>query len=70
MGLAQSFRGNAHRLAELPSYPRHEYFRRLLCRLFGEDVENGELPRDLPWIGKVISDICYHNARNYFGWNP
>jgi glucuronate isomerase len=48
------------------SYPRHEYFRRLLCNLFGEDIENGELPADIEWTGKIISDICYHNARNYF----
>lgn len=48
------------------SYPRHEYFRRLLCNLFGEDIENGELPADIEWTGKIISDICYHNAKNYF----
>jgi glucuronate isomerase len=49
------------------SFPRHEYFRRLLCNLFGEEVENGELPNDINWIGKVIQDICYNNAKNYFG---
>lgn len=51
------------------SYPRHEYFRRLLCNLFGDDVENGELPADLDWIGKIIKDICYFNARNYFDFS-
>ena len=51
------------------SFPRHEYFRRLLCNLFGEEIENGELPSDIPWIGKVIQDISYNNAKNYFGWN-
>ncbi|MCD8739678.1 glucuronate isomerase [Mucilaginibacter roseus] len=50
------------------SYPRHEYFRRILCNLFGEDIENGELPADIEWTGKIISDICYHNARNYFNF--
>jgi glucuronate isomerase len=50
------------------SYPRHEYFRRILCNLFGNDIENGELPNDVEWIGKVIQDICYYNAKNYFGF--
>ncbi|HWZ13902.1 MAG TPA: glucuronate isomerase [Mucilaginibacter sp.] len=50
------------------SYPRHEYFRRLLCNLFGEDIENGELPNDIEWTGKIIRDICYHNAQNYFNF--
>jgi glucuronate isomerase len=48
------------------SFPRHEYFRRLLCNLFGEDIDNGELPNDLEWTGKIIQDICYYNAKNYF----
>ena len=50
------------------SYPRHEYFRRLLCNLFGEEIENGELPNDIEWTGKIIRDICFHNAKNYFNW--
>ncbi|MEP6700579.1 MAG: glucuronate isomerase, partial [Bacteroidota bacterium] len=41
---------------------------RLLCNLFGEEIENGELPNDIEWIGKVIKDICYNNAKNYFSW--
>lgn len=48
------------------SYPRHEYFRRLVCNLFGEDIDKGELPNDLVWTGKIIQDICYYNAKNYF----
>jgi glucuronate isomerase len=48
------------------SYPRHEYFRRLLCNLFGEDIEKGELPNDIEWTGKIVQDICYYNAKNYF----
>jgi glucuronate isomerase len=39
-----------------------------LCNLFGEEIENGELPGDIPWIGKLIQDISYNNANNYFGW--
>jgi glucuronate isomerase len=48
------------------SFPRHEYFRRILCNLIGQDVENGELPNDIEWTGKVVQDICYNNAKDYF----
>jgi glucuronate isomerase len=48
------------------SFPRHEYFRRILCNLFGNDVEQGELPNDIEWIGKIVGDISYYNAREYF----
>ena len=51
------------------SYPRHEYFRRILCNLFGTDIENGELPDDMEWTGKIVMDICYFNAKNYFGFD-
>ncbi len=68
MGLLSRFVGMLTDSRSFLSFPRHEYFRRLLCNLFGEDVENGELPNDLEWIGKVISDICYHNAKNYFNF--
>jgi len=50
------------------SYPRHEYFRRILCNIFAEDIENGDLPRDMDWVGKIVQDICYYNAKNYFGF--
>lgn len=50
------------------SYPRHEYFRRILCNLLAEDIENGELPDDIEWIGKIVQDICYYNAKNYFNF--
>jgi glucuronate isomerase len=50
------------------SFPRHEYFRRILCNLLATDIENGELPNDLEWTGKIIQDICYNNAREYFGF--
>jgi glucuronate isomerase len=48
------------------SFPRHEYFRRILCNLFGDDIENGELPNDMQWTGSIIQDICYNNAKKYF----
>jgi hypothetical protein len=47
------------------SYPRHEYFRRVLCNLLGRDVENGELPEDEMLLGPMIQNICYANARQY-----
>jgi len=52
------------------SFPRHEYFRRLLCNLFADDIVNGELPHDIEWIGQIIQDICYNNAKSYFNFQP
>lgn len=49
------------------SYTRHEYFRRILCRKLGEEVERGELPNDIKWLGKIVEDISYNNAKSYFG---
>lgn len=69
MGLLSRFVGMLTDSRSFLSFPRHEYFRRLLCDLFGTEIENGELPNDLPWIGRVIQDICYHNANRYFGWD-
>jgi len=69
MGLISRFVGMITDSRSFLSFPRHEYFRRILCGLFGEEIENGELPGDIPWAGKLISDICYHNARSYFNWN-
>lgn len=66
MGLLSKFVGMLTDSRSFLSFPRHEYFRRLLCNLFGEEIENGELPSDINWIGKVVQDICYNNARNYF----
>jgi glucuronate isomerase len=68
MGLLSRFVGMLTDSRSFLSFPRHEYFRRILCNLFGEEIENGELPHDLKWTGKVIEDICYNNAKNYFGW--
>lgn len=66
MGLLSKFVGMLTDSRSFMSYPRHEYFRRILCNLFGEEIENGELPDDIPLVGKIIEDICYHNANNYF----
>ena len=50
------------------SYTRHEYFRRLLCQKLGEEVEKGEIPNDLKWLGQIVEDISYNNAKAYFGF--
>jgi glucuronate isomerase len=68
MSLLSRFIGMLTDSRSFLSYPRHEYFRRILCDLFGDEIENGELPNDINWVGKVIQDICYQNAKNYFGW--
>ena len=70
MGLLSRFVGMLTDSRSFLSYPRHEYFRRILCNLFGQDVERGELPHDLELIGKTVADICYHNAVDYFKLPP
>lgn len=69
MGLLSRFVGMLTDSRSFLSYPRHEYFRRILCNLFGEEIENGELPNDIEWTGKIIQDICYSNSKQYFNWN-
>jgi glucuronate isomerase len=66
MGLLSKFVGMLTDSRSFMSYPRHEYFRRILCNLFGEEMENGEMPDNMAQVGKIIEDICYHNANNYF----
>ncbi len=67
MGLLSRFVGMLTDSRSFLSYPRHEYFRRILCNLLGNDVENGELPDDLDLIGGMVKDICFNNAVGYFG---
>lgn len=66
LGLLSCFIGMLTDSRSFMSYPRHEYFRRILCNMIGNDVKNGELPTDEKWLGKLVSDICYHNAKAYF----
>jgi glucuronate isomerase len=66
MGLLSCFVGMLTDSRSFLSFPRHEYFRRILCNLIGRDVQNGELPADMPWLGKIVQDISYYNARHYF----
>jgi glucuronate isomerase len=53
----------------LLSYPRHHYFRRILCNYFGSMIERGEMTSNLELVGKVVQDICYRNAIEYLGMN-
>jgi len=68
LGLLSQFVGMLTDSRSFLSFPRHEYFRRILCDLFGTDVENGELPNDKALLGKVIQNICYNNAKTYFNF--
>ncbi|MEZ0484356.1 glucuronate isomerase [Fibrella aquatica] len=68
MGLLSRFVGMLTDSRSFLSYPRHEYFRRILCNLLGNDIENGELPDDMAWIGEVVQNICYRNAKTFFGF--
>ncbi|WP_340105645.1 glucuronate isomerase [Rhodohalobacter sp. 8-1] len=68
MGLLSCFIGMLTDSRSFLSFPRHEYFRRILCNLIGTDVENGELPNDLDLLGGIVEDICYNNANEYFGF--
>jgi len=66
MGLLSRFVGMLTDSRSFLSYPRHEYFRRILCNLLGDDVEKGLLPRDMALLGRMVEDISYNNARHYF----
>jgi glucuronate isomerase len=66
LGLLSCFIGMLTDSRSFMSFPRHEYFRRILCNIFGRDVANGELPADEKWLGKIAQDICYNNAKAYF----
>lgn len=67
LGLLSRFVGMLTDSRSFLSYPRHEYFRRILCNLIGRDVENGELPREMDLLGNLVRDISFRNARDYFG---
>lgn len=66
MGLLSRFVGMLTDSRSFLSYPRHEYFRRVLCNMLGSDMEKGLLPDDIELIGAMIRDICYNNAKYYF----
>ncbi|ULQ54168.1 glucuronate isomerase [Flavihumibacter fluvii] len=64
-GLLSRFVGMLTDSRSFLSFPRHEYFRRILCNTLGEEIENGELPDDLPFIGQMVQNICYNNTRDF-----
>ncbi|BDU26822.1 glucuronate isomerase [Flavobacterium sp. GSB-24] len=66
MGLISCFVGMLTDSRSFLSFPRHEYFRRILCNLLGDEIKRGELPNDMEWIGKLVADISYNNAKEYF----
>ena len=66
MGIVSTFVGMTTDSRSFLSYPRHEYFRRILCNLFATDMENGLLPNDEKWMGEIIRNISYFNAKKYF----
>ena len=66
MGVLSTFVGMLTDSRSFLSYSRHEYFRRILCNLLGSEMENGQIPDDEKWIGKIVQDICFYNAKNYF----
>lgn len=68
LGLLSCFVGMLTDSRSFLSYPRHEYFRRILCNVIGNDVTRGELPADEKWLGKIVSDIGYYNAKSYFNF--
>jgi glucuronate isomerase len=68
LGVLRRFVGMVTDSRSFLSFPRHEYFRRVLCTLLGRDLVSGELPDDLPLLGKMVEEICFTNARDYFGF--
>lgn len=67
-GLLGRFVGMTTDSRSFLSYPRHEFFRRVLCNKIGMDVERGNVPADVEWLGKLVEGISYNNAREYFGF--
>ena len=68
-GLLSRFVGMVTDSRSFLSFPRHEYFRRILCNVLGDEIEKGELPNDMKLIGNMVEAICYKNAKNYFNIN-
>ncbi len=69
LGLFTRFVGMLTDSRSFISYPRHEYFRRILCSVLGEDIEKGKLPAsEMEFITKIVEDISYNNAKNYFNF--
>ncbi len=68
LGMISCFVGMLTDSRSFVSYTRHEYFRRILCNLLGKWVEDGEYPKDMKRLTEIAQNICYYNAKNYFGF--
>ncbi|RYF72932.1 MAG: glucuronate isomerase, partial [Cytophagaceae bacterium] len=68
MGLMSRFIGMVTDSRSFLSFSRHDYFRRILCNVIGQDIQRGLLPNDLPWLGQLAANISYYNTVDYFGW--
>lgn len=68
LGLLSRFVGMLTDSRSFLSYPRHEYFRRILCDILGADAESGRIPRRMDYLSRMVQDICYGNAKRYFGF--
>jgi glucuronate isomerase len=68
LGLLSRFVGMLTDSRSFLSYPRHDYFRRILCNLLGADITNGEIPNDMELVGGMVKNISYYNAKNFFGF--
>jgi glucuronate isomerase len=68
LGLLRRFVGMVTDSRSFLSFPRHEYFRRVLCNLLGQSLVLGEVPEDIPLLGDMVREICFGNARDYFGF--
>ena len=68
IGLLSRFVGMLTDSRSFLSFTRHEYFRRLLCNIIGSDIERGRIPDDDRLVGTLVQDVCYGNAREYFGF--
>ena len=69
LGLLSRFVGMLTDSRSFLSYTRHEYFRRILCNILGSDMEKGLIPTDYDLVGKMVQDISYNNAKDYFGFD-
>ncbi len=67
-GLLSQFVGMLTDSRSFLSYARHEYFRRILCNILGNDMEKGLMPNDIELVGKMVQDISYNNAKKYFNF--
>ena len=68
LGLLSRFIGMLTDSRSFLSFSRHDYFRRLLCNIFGRDVHRGLIPNDETFLGNMLTDICFRNVRDYFGF--